>query len=243
MDGRQQRGMEIAATANIAKHGGVWLVPSQSGTSRYTVWPNLKIPRCTCPDHEEGGFKCKHIFAVEYVMSCEQSEDGSTTVTERLTIQKTVQRTYPQNWTAYNAAQTHEKAQFLDLLRDLCAGVSEPAEPKKNGRPRLSIQDALFAACFKVYSTVSVRRFMTDLRDAHAKSYITKVPHFNSICNYLENPSLTPATARRPTSLLKASIAGRRPACGSECITCGNSTVASFLSTTTSAATSNRRSQ
>src|SRR5205823_9200744 len=49
-----------------------------------------------------------------------------------------------------------------------------------------------FAACFKVYSTVSGRRFMTDLRDAQAKGYISKVPHFNSIFNYLENPALTP---------------------------------------------------
>ena len=191
MDGRQQRGLEIAETTNIAKRGGVWLVPSQSGKGRYTVWPNLKIPRCTCPDHEEGGFKCKHIFAVEYVMSRERNEDGTTTVTERLTIQKTVQRTYPQNWTAYNAAQTHEKERFLDLLRDLCGGVSELPQPK-NGRPRLPIQDALFAACFKVYSTMSVRRFMTDLRDAQAKGYIAKVPHFNSVCNYLESPQLTP---------------------------------------------------
>ena len=33
---------------------------------------------------------------------------------------------------------------------------------------------------------------MTDLKDAHAKGHITKVPHFNSIFNYLENPALTP---------------------------------------------------
>jgi transposase len=191
MDARQQRGLEIAATANLAKRGGVWLVPSQSGNGRYTVWPDLKIPRCTCPDHEEGGFKCKHIFAVEYAITRERNGDGSTTVTERLTIQKTVQRTYPQDWRAYNAAQTHEKERFLDLLRDLCGGVSELPQPKKR-RPPLPIQDALFAACFKVYSTMSVRRFMSDLRDAQAKGYLSKVPHFNSICNYLENPQLTP---------------------------------------------------
>lgn len=191
MEARQQRGLEIAATANLARRGGVWLVPSQSGAGRYTVWPDLETPRCTCPDHETRGVKCKHIFAVEYAITRERNGDGSTTVTERLTIQKTVQRTYPQNWAAYNAAQTHEKERFLDLLRDLCSGVSESAEPKKNGRPRLPIQDALFAACFKVYSTVSVRRFMSDLRDAQAKGFISKVPHFNSICNYLENPALT----------------------------------------------------
>jgi transposase len=33
---------------------------------------------------------------------------------------------------------------------------------------------------------------MSDLREAHFRQYITKVPHFNSISNYLENPELTP---------------------------------------------------
>jgi transposase len=190
-DPRQQRGLVIAATANIVRKGSAWLVPSQSGKGRYTVCLDPAEPFCSCPDHEEGGFKCKHIYAAEYVVSRQRNQDGSLTVTERMTVQKTVQRTYPQNWTAYNAAQTHEKERFLDLLRDLCGGVSEIDAPK-NGRPRLPIQDAIFAACFKVYSTMSVRRFMSDLRDAQAKGYISKVPHFNSVCNYLENPAITP---------------------------------------------------
>src|SRR5258705_3165537 len=33
---------------------------------------------------------------------------------------------------------------------------------------------------------------MTDVREAKAKGYISKTPHFNSIFNYLENPALTP---------------------------------------------------
>jgi transposase len=56
----------------------------------------------------------------------------------------------------------------------------------------LPLADALFAACFKVYSTFSGRRFMTDLREAKGKGLIGRVPHFNSIFNYLENLSLMP---------------------------------------------------
>ena len=82
------------------------------------------------------------------------------------------------------------KQKFQELLRDLCSGIAEP--PQTSGRPRLRIQDVLFAAAFKVYSTVSGRRFMTDLREAQAKGYIEKAPHYNSIFNYLENPELTP---------------------------------------------------
>lgn len=33
---------------------------------------------------------------------------------------------------------------------------------------------------------------MTDLREAQAKGYLSKTPHYNSIFNYLENPALTP---------------------------------------------------
>jgi Transposase DDE domain len=33
---------------------------------------------------------------------------------------------------------------------------------------------------------------MCDLADAHAKGYLVRVPHFNSIFNYLEMPELTP---------------------------------------------------
>src|SRR6266446_7636689 len=50
----------------------------------------------------------------------------------------------------------------------------------------------IFAAAFKVYSTVSGRRFMSDLRDAYDKDYISKLPCYNSIFNYFENEALTP---------------------------------------------------
>src|SRR5260370_21670907 len=60
------------------------------------------------------------------------------------------------------------------------------------GRPRLPFEDMIFSAAFKVYSTVSGRRFMSDLRDALVKGYISKLPCYNSIFNYFENEALTP---------------------------------------------------
>ena len=50
----------------------------------------------------------------------------------------------------------------------------------------------VFSAAFKVYSTVSARRCVSDLGDARAKGYISKAPHYNSIINYFEMPDLTP---------------------------------------------------
>jgi len=192
LDPRELRGREIAETMKLIQTGSAWIVPSQSGKGRYTVCSDGQTPHCTCPDHETRGVKCKHIYAVEYAISRERDCDGNTTaITETVTVSHMVKRTYPQNWSAYNAAQTHEKELFLDLLHDLCAGVTELERPK-TGCPRLPIQDGIFAACYKVYSTVSARRFMSDLRDATAKGYLSRLPHFNSIFNYLENPDLTP---------------------------------------------------
>jgi transposase len=187
---REQRGMRIAATCKLTKNGQVWLVPSQSGHGRYTVSPDPESLHCSCPDHETRGLKCKHLFAVEFAMKREQHDDGSTTVTKTVTVTETINKpTYPQDWPAYNAAQTHEKEKFQALLYDLCQGLDEL--PASKGHPRLSFSDAVFSACFKVYSSMSARRFMSDLRDAHAKGYLHTVPHFNSILNYLDNPILT----------------------------------------------------
>jgi hypothetical protein len=51
---------------------------------------------------------------------------------------------------------------------------------------------AYFRRTFKTYSTISGRRFVSDLRDALAKCYLTKMPSYNSIFDYLKMTSLTP---------------------------------------------------
>src|SRR4029077_1211884 len=75
-----------------------------------------------------------------------------------------------------------------------CAGIDEQIQTM--GRPRLSLADMIFASTYKVYSTVSSRRFMTDLRDAHERHYLARLPHYNSIIGYLEKPELTPYLKR-----------------------------------------------
>jgi transposase len=164
---------------------------SQSGKGRYTVCPDPTEPHCTCQDHATTGGKCKHMFAVEFVVRREENADGSISITESVVLSRTVTRpTYRQNWAAYNAAQTNEKHEFQKLLYDLCQNLAEP--PRKRGRPRMPISDAVFAIAFKVYSTFSGRRFISDLTEAYERGYLKTLPHFNSIFNYLENPALTP---------------------------------------------------
>jgi transposase len=67
----------------------------------------------------------------------------------------------------------------------LCAGINEPPRPTR-GRPRVPLNDAIFSAVFKVYSTVSGRRFSSDLRDAKDKGHIGFCPSYNSIFKVLE---------------------------------------------------------
>jgi hypothetical protein len=148
MDLREQRGMELAATRTINQKAGIWIVPSQAGTGAYRVHLTPKIASCTCPDHETRRADCKHIFAARFVMRRERNADGSTTVTKSVTLTATERTTYPQNWSAYNEAQTQEQDRFQTLLTDLCSGLTT-VQPK-SGRPRLPLSDAVFSVAFKV---------------------------------------------------------------------------------------------
>src|SRR5262249_3279483 len=153
------------------------------------------VPQCTCPDYEERGEPCKHVFAVRYVVERESHPDGSETVTETIAVtQRTCapRKTDKQDWTAYDAAQANEKAKFQALLCGLRRAVPEPPRKPGPGRKPIPLCDAVFAAAFKVYSTVSARRFMCDLDGARERGYIAKTPHYAAISDTLENASLTP---------------------------------------------------
>ena len=119
------------------------------------------IPACSCPDFEKRHQRCKHIYAVGFIIQREERPDGTIVET------KAMRMTYRQDWPAYNAAQTHEQERFVSLLRELCDTIPQP--PQTFGRPRLPLSDVLFGIGLKVYSTMSGRRAMTDFRDAQAK--------------------------------------------------------------------------
>lgn len=194
MESRKLKGREIATQAKITGKGLVWFVPSTQRPSRkYKVDLNSKPPTCSCSDYESRRRKCKHIFAVEQVIEHGQSRTRKRCVNRAKTSKEPVavpRPTYKQEWAAYNRAQTNEKVHFLALLYELCKGIEEPIQ--ENGRPRLPLSDILFAATFRIYSTISGRRFMCDLKDALARGYLSRLPSYNSIFDYLQMKSLTP---------------------------------------------------
>lgn len=182
MDGRQQRGLAIAAKGGLVNDGPMWRVPSQSSRTMYRV--NPFSGQCSCPDHEDTGVRCKHVWAVTFILTAETDADGTTTVTRAARL------TYSQEWSSYNRAQVAEKDSFMSLLSSLCATVPQPVQDR--GRPRLPLADMAFAATFKVYSRFSSRRFSSDLREAQERGLIRRAPHFNSVTNYLSDPALRP---------------------------------------------------
>jgi len=172
---RKQRGMEIAKTTRIERTEQGWKVPSQSGHGSYLVQSNGFGATCTCPDHEQRHGKCKHIFAVEFIVTQEVDKEGNVTITQ------TCRKTYAQDWKSYNMAQQVEKKRFMELLGDLTNRIRNPTYTF--GRPTIPLSDMAYSMVFKVYSTFSGRRFNTDMEASQEQGFIAQKPHYNSICN------------------------------------------------------------
>jgi transposase len=183
MEIREMKGLEIATNSNLTRcRRNIWLVPSQHRAKTYTVKFNPKRPTCTCYDFGSRGKKCKHIFAVEFTIRRAQGKRTPK-------APKCVKPTYRQEWPAYHRAQVNEKAKFQHLLHELCGGLEEPLQ--KLGRPRTPLADVAFSAAFRVYSTMSARRFASDLQEAYGKGHISTLPSYNTIFDYFKMESLT----------------------------------------------------
>jgi len=191
-DLRLERAKLIAKNRQLRKAAnGTWIVLSQTrpGT-RYTVNP---IPgTCSCPDYAQWELPCKHLYAVKMIDVPEppNADRDAPKPVDADEVKLIKRKTYPQDWSAYNAAQIGEKETFQLLLRSLCDGIA--CERNARGRPRLPLSDVLYASVLKVYTTVSGRRASTDIRECEKKGHLRHAPHHNSISDYLRREDLTP---------------------------------------------------
>jgi len=180
------KGMEIAQSLKIRRNEKGWIVPSQSGHGAYLVHNEGTETKCDCPDCESRGVKCKHQWAVEYFVKLETDVQGNMTTTKGMKI------TYTQDWSAYNKAQTSEISLFDKLLGDLVKIVPEPPRREGAGRPRLSLQEAIFCAVEKVYSQLSSRRACSLYGKAKERGDIGKSPCYNVVNILLNREDITP---------------------------------------------------
>lgn len=187
---RQERGAALAkakARAFRIIAGSSYFVPSATNAgSGYVV--DAMAGSCTCPDFEERGGPCKHVFAVRYYRHELAMPDGSTVVTEGIRV------SYPQDWAAYNRAQTTEESTVKTLLAGLCDGIEQPAQHM--GRKRMPLRDVVFGATMKVYGTMSGRRSTTDLRSCETAGLMDNAPAYNTVFKYMEKPELLPLLSR-----------------------------------------------
>lgn len=186
---REARGIELANRYTLKQENGTWLIPSTSGKGKYKV--NLEKQSCDCPDYELRREKCKHIFAAEIAYENEILEQLLLENAPQETGLFTIPKKNGQNWSAYNKSQQSEKLEFQKLLVELCKGVGEPKLPLKT-KTRIAFEDILFACVFKVFSTVSARRFSVDLEEARSKGFIDSPIHYNTLLRYFEYEELAP---------------------------------------------------
>ncbi len=181
---RRERGRLLYKATRITKIPHGWRVTSQTNPGRqYIVKLKGHEPTCECADCTMGKKKCKHIYAVEFYIKQEIDEKGQIKETKGVKI------TYAQKWKAYDTAQTNEKLIFMKLLKDLCSNIEQPEY--KFGRPTLPISDMLFASTLKVYTTFSLRRFISDFKIAKEMNLVSSTCTYASICYFMQREDLT----------------------------------------------------
>src|SRR3990167_2567337 len=199
-DFRKQKGIQIAKTNRIMKTEKGWQVPSQTGAGNYTVISNGFEATCTCPDYETRHCKCKHVWAVELVVTKEIDTIGNVTITQ------TMRKTYSQDWKNYNLSQQVEKEQFTKLLSNITSTIRSPVY--SFGRPTKPLSDTIYSMVYKVYSTFSGRRFASDMKQAVENKLIENKIPYNTMFDYFGKKELTPLLAQivQITSLPLATI-------------------------------------
>jgi len=111
-------------------------------------------------------------------------------------IEKKVNKgSYPQDWVAYNLAQTQEKLLFIELLHELTSQIPQP-KYKGNGRPPANFGEMVFTCCLKTYLDFSSRRSESDIKLVKQLGYITHASHFNTILKYLNQPIMKKVLAK-----------------------------------------------
>lgn len=186
-DTRMLKGEELEKSGSAMREGEHWYVHSQSQNRNYVVSFIGDQAVCTCPDFERRYRPCKHIMAVKIAMRKEGKLESGVDVT----VHKV---TYSQDWPSYDKAQTNEKRLFMWFLQDLLKSIDDEERGIAiRGRKPIPLRDMIFASALKVYTTFSLRRFTTDIKEAMHNGYVSHAPYFTTISAYMNKLEMEPA--------------------------------------------------
>src|SRR3989344_728983 len=96
-------------------------------------------------------------------------------------------KTYPQDWSSYNAAQTREKIIMMFILDELLDNIPF-CERKSVGRKGIPRRDQIFYMVLQTYNVKSSRRCIADIELCRQLGFISKTSHFNTVLKCLNNP-------------------------------------------------------
>lgn len=156
-----------------------WQVSKGKSHYHITLNSNL-VPSCECVEFKSIK-RCNHLPALENYIFNKLEEEKNKPKTKI---------TYSQDWKAYDKSQTNEKILFFKLLKDLCGSVEQPKY--QFGRPKIPLSYMVFSSALKVYSTFSLRRFVSDLKIARECGVINYIPCYASIGHFLQREDITP---------------------------------------------------
>ena len=167
---------------------GLYKVCSQSTRGSYRVRLDGTNFACDCPDFSDRQRPCKHILGLVQHLALSV---GVSLPTEEGSVP---QKTYPQDWPAYDAAQQAEHPMFDPLLWDLLATVPDRLKaPGSRGRPPIPLRVSLFQAIKKVYSMESQRRARgLLLTTSGSGGILAHVPSYNAPSRLFLRPATTP---------------------------------------------------
>jgi hypothetical protein len=185
MSGRERRALELLhAGHRVAEspNSGEFFVASELGKRIYKVTRGPtggQTEECTCADFEERAAPCKHVFMVRHWQAAADSREGTPLPLPPPKRLRPYQQTY-------DIAQNEEYRLFGTLLRDLCAGIPEPArDPHMAGRPPIPLRELAYCAVQKSYLGFSCRRSQGFRNEAVAKGQLSDEYYWDTPSKFL----------------------------------------------------------
>ncbi len=95
------------------------------------------------------------------------------------------------DWVAYTQSQNAEKQLLMEIIQEILSKFKIETDSAKLGRKFSNPKDMIFCLALKTYTKLSSRRLNSDLELAQRHEFISQVPHFTTLMNYLEKEELT----------------------------------------------------